>query len=85
MSVIYLVIAAFGGGVVAGLLGWLEKGTPFTVIKFLPTVLRALIAAGVVAASYPFIETMGFWAGLVGAFLAGAGVDVVGHPIAGIK
>jgi len=83
MEILYVSLAAFGGGVGAGLLGWLEKGTDFSGRKFLPTVLRAAVAGGVIAISYPFVESMGLWAGLIGAFLAGAGIDVLGHRVAG--
>ena len=83
MEILYVALSAFGGGVGAGLLGWLEKGTGFSGRKFLPTIIRAIIAGGVIAISYPFVEQMGLWAGLIGAFLAGAGIDVLGHRIAG--
>ena len=82
MLVFYVALAAFGGGIVAGVLGWLESGEAFTPRKFWPTVLRALIAGGLVAVSYPLIETLGIWPILIGAFLTGAGVDVLGHRLA---
>ena len=78
----FLTLAAFGGGLVSGLLGFFESGESFSGRKFLPTVLRSAIASGVVAFSYPFIE-LGFWPGIVAAALAGAGVDVLGHRLAG--
>ena len=78
----FLTLAAFGGGLASGLLGFIESGEPFSGRKFLPTVLRSALAAGIVAFSYPFIE-LGFWPGIVAAGLAGAGVDVIGHRMAG--
>ena len=83
MEIVYVGLAAFGGGIVAGLLGWLGKGLPFSGHKFVSNILRAMTAGGVIAISYPFIESMGLWAGLIGAFLAGAGIDVIGHRVAG--
>lgn len=83
MTIVYVGLAAFGGGIVAGLLGWLEKGTDFSFKKFLPSILRAIVAGGVIAVSYPFIQSMGLWPGLIGAFLTGAGIDVLGHRLAG--
>lgn len=83
MNIFYIAVAAFGGGIIAGLLGWLESHEGFSFRKFLPSILRALVAGGIIAVSYPFLESMGLWAGLIGAFLTGAGVDVLGHRVAG--
>ena len=83
MTIVYVALAAFGGGIIAGLLGWLESHEGFSFRKFLPSILRAFVAGGIVAISYPFLETMGLWVGLIGAFLTGAGIDVLGHRISG--
>lgn len=83
MPVFYLALSAFGGGIVAALLGWYASGEEFQDRKFIPSLLRALIAAGIVAISYPFIDTLGLWPGIIAAFLAGAGVDVLGHKAIG--
>lgn len=83
MELIYVGVAAFVGGLVDGALGWLGKGTPFSGRKFVPNILRALTAGGVIAISYPFIESMGLWPAIIAAFLAGAGFDILGHRIAG--
>lgn len=83
MEIIYVGAAAFIGGLVDGALGWLGKGTPFSGRKFVPNILRALTAGGGIALAYPFLESMGLWPAILAAFLAGAGVDVLGHRIAG--
>ena len=85
--ILYVALSAFGGGVIAGLLGWLEKGLPFSWAKFLPTVLRAFIAgASIAIADSVFIHAQigdGLWGVLIAAFLVGAGFDVVAHRVAG--
>ncbi|MCJ7669539.1 MAG: hypothetical protein MUO61_03360 [Dehalococcoidia bacterium] len=83
MLIVFIAIAATIGAVVAGLLGWFGSGEVFNPRKFWPTILRAVIAGGIVAVSYPLIQTLGLWTGLIGAFLTGAGVDVLGNRLAG--
>ena len=83
MFIVFVALAATVGAIVAGLLGWFGSGEKFNSRKFWPTILRAVIAGGIVAVSYPLIETLGLWTGLIGAFLTGAGVDVLGNRLAG--
>lgn len=83
MDLIFIALAATIGAVIAGLLGWFGSGEVFNPRKFWPTILRAVIAGGIVAVSYPLIQTLGLWTGLIGAFLTGAGVDVLGNRLAG--
>jgi len=84
METIWIGVAASIGAIGAGLLGWLgQKGEPFSGRKFMANVIRAAIAGGGIALAYPLIEQMGFYGGLVGAFLSGAGIDVIGHRLAG--
>jgi len=83
MNLIWVAIMAFFGGIVSGLLGWCESGQDFIARKFCATVLRSLVAAAGTALAYPFIENLGLVPGLISAFLAGAGVDVLGHRMAG--
>jgi hypothetical protein len=70
------------GGVVVALLGWLESSEPFNIRKFGGSVIRALIAGAIFAAGYEMSDPAG-WRDLFYAFLAGAGVDVIGNRIAG--
>lgn len=82
MDRLYISIAAVMGGVVVALLGWLESSEPFNIRKFGGSVIRALIAGAIFAAGYEMSDAAG-WRDLFYAFLAGAGVDVIGNRIAG--
>ena len=82
MDRLYISIAAVMGGVVVALLGWLESSEPFNIRKFGGSVIRALIAGAIFAAAYEMSDSAG-WRDLFYAFLAGAGVDVIGNRIAG--
>ena len=82
MDRLYISIAAVMGGVVVALLGWLESSEPFNIRKFGGSVIRALIAGAIFAAGYEMSDSAG-WRDLFYAFLAGAGVDVIGNRIAG--
>ena len=82
MGILYVSLAAFGGGIAAGLLGWVESGESFIARKFASTVLRALLAGAAFAMTYTFVGGVSL-ADIGIAFLAGAGVDVVAHRIAG--
>ncbi len=83
MDIWYVALAGFGGAVVEGLLGWAKSAEGFDFRKFLPTLLRGIATGGGIAMAYPIIEAVGFWPGMVGAFLTGAGVDVLWHNVAG--
>jgi hypothetical protein len=83
MYIWYLVIAAFFGGIISALLGWLDSGEPFAARKFSSSVLRALLAAAVFAIGYTVTPVLAGVFGIIAAFLAGAGVDVIGNRLAG--
>jgi len=76
---IWIALAAWGGGIVAGLLGWLKSREPFDTKKFGATFLRSLLAGGVFAVGSNFLD-LG-WPVLTTAFLAGAGVDAGLHRL----
>ena len=78
-----IAIAAIAGSVVSGLLGWSESGEQFAGRKFLGTVLRSLLAASVFVAGFMVTEHGIGLPEIFGAFLAGAGVDVIGKRLAG--
>jgi len=82
MERLYIALAAFVGGVVAALLGWLESGEAFDLRKFGGSVVRSLIA-GVVLALGSGLAGPVDMAALLYAFLGGAGVDVIGNRLAG--
>jgi hypothetical protein len=79
---LYVAMAALLGGLVSGLLGWLESSEPFNPRKFGGSAVRALIAGAVFAAGYELSNSMGV-VDLFFAFLGGAGIDVIGNRITG--
>lgn len=83
MDLLYVSLAAVGGGVLAGLLGWFSSGISFSARTFAPTVLRALMAGGAIALAYNYVGDVASITDIVVAFMAGAGMDVVGHRAAG--
>jgi len=83
MTVIWIAVAAFLGGIAAGLLGWLDSKEPFNSRKFGASAIRALIAGIGFAAAYQYTSDLLTPIDLAIAFLGGAGVDVVGHRISG--
>lgn len=84
MNILYVPLAAGVGAIVAGILGWLESNEPWSTQKYLPTIIRAAVAAIGAAIVTPVVGQVG-WVVIIGAALAGAGFDVVGHRVAGIK
>ena len=83
MEVIFIALVAFGGGIVAALLGWLESSIPFDRGKFGSSLLRALIAGVVFGVLYNYADTGVTVLDYAIAFLGGAGVDVLGNRAAG--
>ena len=77
----YISLAAFGGGLVSGLLGWLHKGEAFDGKKFFASALRAVVAGGTVAVTYSTVKGSPDIVDIITAFVAGAGVDVIGHRL----
>jgi hypothetical protein len=83
MKVFYIALAAFAGGVVSAVLGFLDSGSAFQLKKFLPSLLRALVAAAVFAVGYSYND--GITPLEIGsAFIAGAGIDILGNRGAGV-
>lgn len=82
LGLLWLIIAAFGGAILAALLGWSKSGETFQPRKFLSSVLRAGVAALAAVVSYPYVGPVTVPI-LLGAVLAGAGVDVLGNRLAG--
>jgi len=82
MGILYVALAACGGGLAAAIMGWLDSGEPFVGRKFASSVIRALVAGGVFAVGYQLAGAVSIM-DIVIAFVAGAGVDVLGNRIAG--
>ena len=78
----YISLAAFGGGLASGLLGWLHAGGKFDGKKFFASGLRAVVAGGVAAVAHSQVIGSPTWVEIITAFVAGAGVDVLGHRLA---
>ena len=82
MNIIWIAASAFAGGIGAAVLGWLDSGEAFAVRKFSASVVRALVAAVLLAVGYTFTD--GLTLIDIGiAFCGGAGVDVIGNRISG--
>lgn len=76
-----IVIAAFFGALLLGLLGWLKSSEPFALRKFLTTAITALIAAAVLGLSYSGQDVS--TKEVLLAFLTGAGIDYVRNTVQG--
>lgn len=82
MNVLGVAVAAFVGGIIASVLGWLDSAEPFATRKFAASAARALVAGVVFAVGYAYSN--GVTAMDIGvAFLGGAGVDAIGNRISG--
>jgi hypothetical protein len=84
LSLLWVAIAAFGGTMSSAIVGWLDSGQVFNPRKFFSSVLRGFVAAGGLALIQHFTPPL-TWAVLLSAYLAGAGVDVLGNRIAGAQ
>jgi hypothetical protein len=78
MNVFYIALAAFAGGIVAAVLGYLDSETPFQLKKFLASVGRALVAGALFAARYSYSDGI-TPVEIAIAFVTGAGFDVLGN------
>ncbi|MCJ7829412.1 MAG: hypothetical protein MUP81_06700 [Dehalococcoidia bacterium] len=81
-SLLWLTLAAFFGGILAAVLGWIESHDPFEGRKFFASIIRSFVAAVAAALAYPYIGPITIPV-LLFTLLAGAGVDVLGHRLAG--
>jgi hypothetical protein len=85
-ELLVLFIATVLGAVTTSGLGWLDSGVAFDARRFAPGVIRGIVAAIIVfiPASTGYLgSTLGLVA-ILGAYVAGMGVDVIGNRIAGI-
>ena len=82
MDVLWIALAAFVGGILAAIAGWLETQEPFNPRKFGSSSVRALLAAVGVAIAYSYANDLSAL-DIAMALLAGAGVDVLGNRVAG--
>lgn len=82
MEILYVALSAFGGGIAAAIMGWLDSGEQFVTRKFTSSLIRALVAGVVFAVGYTIIGGVTIM-DIIIAFCAGAGVDVLGNRVAG--
>lgn len=76
-------IAAFLGGIAASIMGWLDSGELFVARKFVSSLIRAVVAGGLFALTYQLTGDGISVMDVIIAFVAGAGVDVLGNRVAG--
>lgn len=82
LNLIWVALAAFAGTLSSATIGWLDSGEAFAPRKFFSSVMRGF-AAAVGLAVIQYLNPPLTWGILIGAYLAGAGVDVLGNRIAG--
>ena len=84
MNPLWIGAAAILGAIIAAWLGWLESKEAFSFRKFGASMLRGVLVGAGFAATFNYATPASPWAlNLVIAFIGGAGVDVLGHRIAG--
>jgi len=77
--ILLVATAAFGGGLLSAVLGWVDSSEPFNLRKFAKSLLAALFGALVFSTTYTFT---GGEIGLKDVFLAvlgGAGIDALAN------
>ena len=79
MQAFYLALAAFVGGIIAALLGWLESQDSFQPKKFLASLCRALVAAAAAFAAAYYYSNEITPVEIAAVFVSGAGFDVLGN------
>lgn len=84
-GLLWIALASFLGALAAAALGWAEASEPFNARKFLASALRGLVAAAIFATGFTLAE-QATWFHFIGAFLGGAGIDVLGkRGVAALK
>ena len=82
MNIIYIAAAAFGGGIVSSILGWLDSQEGFDPRKFAASLVKALVAGIGFAVAYTYANSLSpLDLGI--AFLGGAGFDSTLNRITG--
>ena len=86
IEMLILFLATVLGAIVTSTLGWLDSGTAFDARKFIPGVVRGIIAAILIfIASYEgFLGEVTLFTYL-GAFLAGGGFDTIVNRLTGLS
>lgn len=87
LQILIVFALAIVGAVFSALLGWLESGEDFIPRKFIPSVMRAIVAGIVFALGFGLSELAITNTGdliliYFEVFVGGAGIDVLGHRVA---
>jgi len=87
VSFIAVGVAAFIGGALHSIVGYLERpaGETFEQCKLWPSMVRSLVAGIALAVAYDYTDSAVNAVSLGGAFLAGYGWDTALHSLAGFK
>lgn len=83
MDVITIGVAAFLGGMICSILGWLDSQETFDGRKFSASAVRALMAGLIFAVGYNYVGGQITIIDIIAAFVAGAGFDAGGNRISG--
>ena len=84
ITILYIALAAFGGGILAAGLGYFESPESFNPKKFGASIIRALIAGLVFAVGYSVTGAGISVLDILIAVVGGAGIDVLGNRAAGV-
>ena len=84
MDKLWLALAAWGAGVLVALLGWLECSDPFSLRKFMASVVRSLIAGITWAVVYDMNDRPLTFSTVLGAIASGPFFDVVINRVGGL-
>ena len=82
MNILWVAVAAFVGGIISAVLGWLNSGEVFNARKFTASVITALVAGIVFAIGYGYSNGLSAMDVAI-AFVGGAGVDAMRDRAAG--
>lgn len=82
MNLSFIAMAAFGGGIVSALLGWLDSKEAFNMRKFGASIIRALIAGVIFAIGYNYTNHI-VPMDIATAFVGGSGIEVLVNRIQG--
>ena len=75
LGTLYVSLGAGGGGILVALLGWFESKENFVARKFVPSIIRSVLAGVVFAVGYTVSGRAVTMADILIAIAAGAGID----------
>lgn len=75
LGTLYVALGAGGGGILVALLGWFESKENFVARKFMPSIIRSVLAGVVFGVGYTLSGRVVTVADILIAVAAGAGID----------